>query len=115
MSKNQIKVDYSAIATSSLAGSATVPINIGGFLGPCSILRIVNSSANDILLLMGPNGSTPGAFDKILANTTIQISFQANSGPNAYVALMSRGTVIYASSSTSSDGYISVSNYYQEN
>ena len=115
MSKNIMAVEYAAITGASLVGAATVPINVGGFTEPCSILRIVNDSANILTLLMDKDGSGAVTFDRLLANSVFQMSFQTNAGPKGYVALMPKGTVIYAASVTANAGIITVSNYYQPN
>ncbi len=71
---------------------------VGGYLAlgdplpeAVSIIRIVNQSDADVGISY--DGAT--AHDFVLADTVLQIEFQANSQPNSNKALLARGTSVY--------------------
>ena len=83
-------------------------LNPGGLTAPCFLIRILNFSSNDIII------SYDGVHDNdiIIADATLQLEFQTNSGLGSKAAYLAKGTVIYAKGEESS-GDIYVIGYYQ--
>lgn len=111
MSKNVINSEYFALNTGNLGGAM---VYLAQIENACSILRVVNDSANSITLLVAPDAvAAPIAFDRVLPNTSLQIDFQANSGPPSYTALFQKNSQIYAISGTNDAGLLTLTSYYQ--
>lgn len=102
---------YDAIDATSVTGSFK-PINAGGLLYPCFLLRLVNNSNIDVTI------SYDGVADNDIlpAGKELNLPSQGNSQPNNFRALFATGTVIYASGDGSGmgvTGRIYVTGYYQ--
>lgn len=87
-------------------------INPNGLDNACFLIRVINNS--NITVQISYDGIN--VHDTILPNETLQLEFQTNSQPNGYMALIRKGTVIWAASETGNPGVgtIYLAGYYQE-
>lgn len=87
-------------------------INAAGLTHPCFLLRIINNS--NITILISYDGVNN--HDILPPNDTLQLDFQTNSQPSGHMALLRKGTVIYAkrSAGAAGVGIIYLCGYYQE-
>lgn len=84
-------------------------VNPDGTPEPCGIIRIINASnANVIISYDGV-----GDHDIVLASSSLQLDFETNSLPPAYIALLKDGAVIYVRSAAPGVGNIYFAGYFQ--
>ena len=83
-------------------------INPDGLPESCSIIRIINSS--DQNLLVSYDGTTD--HDLVIAGETIQLDLQANSKEKSLVANFKKGTIVYVNS-VPGVGLVYLVGYYQ--
>lgn len=108
--KNFVRVDNAAFNTAGLL-PAYQAVNPTGFVGACSILRLVNNSNSSVAVSFdGVNDA-----DQLRPNSDVVLNFQANASPNNDMCYLSSDTVVYVSSAAANAGSFSVSCYYQVN
>ncbi len=107
MAQSKIKpIPLTSIASSALTATYQV-INTSGLPGACSILRINSSSST--LVTISYDGRTD--HEVVLPNQSVTFGFQDNARPNSDLALMPKGTKVYAKG-TAGTGNIYLSGYY---
>ena len=107
-----VKNFVQAIPISSLdsagIGVSYLAINAGGLPEACFLVKIINNSNTDVTISYdGINDN-----DFMQDGEIITLNLQTNSQPNNHIALMRKGTVIYAKG-TAGVGLIYVVGYYQ--
>jgi len=108
MQTNIFKSFFNDFDTSTFTG-AYQATSLTGFPEGCSMLRIINASANVIYVSYdGVNDH-----DKINGEGTLHLYFQASMGPRSYVGQLPKGTIVYLKSSTFAAGFCGVACYYQ--
>ncbi len=109
MSVNYITVQNDVFLTPGVTNNFQ-PVNPNGFPGACSIVRIVNNSANPVILSF--NGINE--HDTVLANSVYQLDLQTNNSSTPGIAKFKKGTVVYIAGPVPAvAGNVSVSCYYQ--
>jgi len=107
MAQNSVK----PLLLSSLASASVIatylPVNGLGFAKPPFFIRIINAS--NTAVTVSYNGIDDHDF--VPANGVFELPSQANSQPNAQVALFPKNTVVYVKG-TAGVGTIYVSGYY---
>lgn len=91
-------------------GVRFVPINPDGLDEACFLIRIINASnVNVTISYNGVEGN-----DFIPPNEVLQLNFQTNSSPNGFIALLRKGTIVFANAPLAGVGSVVLSGYYQE-
>lgn len=108
--KNVLKADALALFNAASLSTTLQEINASGFAGPVAIMRVVNDSNKPVIISY--DGATLN--DYIPAGGTLNLNFQANSGPNNYVSMLRKGSVIWIYGAATGSGYIYLSAYYLE-
>lgn len=107
---NYIKaLALSTFNSASMTGSYQA-INGSGLQHPCVLLRIVNSSNQDITVSY--DGTTDNEY--VRAGEALTLPFQAQNLPSGRVSVMRKGTILYVKG-TAGAGTIALTGYYQEN
>ena len=112
MNKNSVKaLTVRYLPSTSFNPLALVPVG-GQLEHACFLIRIINNTA--IFLWVSYDGFY--FHDALLPNSTIQISFQANSSPTNQVACLAAGSIISVNGLTGAPGTgeVIVAGYYQE-
>ncbi|HXB10859.1 MAG TPA: hypothetical protein VNZ45_02650 [Bacteroidia bacterium] len=112
MSKNYVQALVLASIDSSTMSSSTTfyAINSAGLTKPCSLIRIVNNSNQDMTISYdGTN-----AHDFCPKASEIQLPFQSNAQPNSNMALIAQGTVVYVKAASAGMGLVYLAGYYQD-
>lgn len=93
---------------SSLFPGGYVAINPNGLPNACSTLKIINDSNENIKVSYdGINDH-----DFVASDTTFEFPTQINAQPNNYVALFSKGTIVYVTLPAAGVGLIYLSGYF---
>jgi hypothetical protein len=109
MAKNFISFcTLKTIDASTFAG-AYIALNPLGTEGACAIIRIINDS--NVPVTISFDGVT--AHDYLRASSELQLTLQEANQPNGEVALLTKGTVVYAKAGAGV-GFVSLAGYYQE-
>ena len=111
MPKDSIKpLEMTAIESTTLTVGTLRVINSAGFEGAPIMLRITNGSDKFVTI------SFDGVTDHIvvLAGSSVDLNFQTNSRPGNNVALLPKGTKLYAAGTAGQAGFIYVSGFYQD-
>lgn len=109
MAQNYVKaLTLSTFAASSLSTSYQA-VNSAGFSEPVFFMRLVNDTNQDVTI------SYDGVNDNeyVAAGDTFEFPNQANSQPQAQLALWRKGTVVYVKAAASGTGTLTLSGYYQ--
>lgn len=108
MPTNTIKALVLTSIASSTLSSSYQPINPNGAEGACLMLRVNNTSNEDIILSYdGVNEN-----EYVLAATLLEVPAQLNSQPNNHVCLFPKGQIVYIKG-TAGTGTIYLTGYYQ--
>lgn len=108
MQSNIFRSFFNDFDTSTFNG-AYQATSLTGFPEGCSMLRVINASGNVVYISYdGVNDH-----DKINAEGTLHLYFQASMGPKAYVGQLPKGTIVYLKSATQLAGFCGVACYYQ--
>lgn len=108
--KNCIKADAVSAFNSTGLTTSYKAINASGLTGPTVLLRIYNASDKDIYISY--DGVT--AHDFVPSSQWMTLNFQANSGPNNYMAMLKKGTIVYVRGTGAGTGLIYLASYYLE-
>lgn len=107
MAKNSLKPLQLTTVLSSAITLVYQPINPDGFEESPCFLRITNGSTQPVLISY--NGEDDHEF--VLSNSAFDLPSQANSQPNAQVAMFPKYTVVYVRGATGT-GNVTLSGYY---
>lgn len=108
MAKNLVKAIELIVYDSAGLTTSFQPLNPAGLDASCFYIRINNGSNRDITISY--DGVTDHDF--VDDTTEIELNFQQNASPNGYVALLAKGTIIYARAASAGTGNIYISGYY---
>lgn len=107
MAQNSVKAFVlSSLASASVTGTYA-PINSAGFPQAPFFIRIVNASS--MAVTVSYDGVNDNEF--IPSGGVFDLPSQTNSQPNAHVALLPKGTVVYIKG-TAGTGSVYLSGYY---
>ncbi len=107
MAQNSVKAfALSSLASASVTGTYA-PLNGTGFIQAPFFVRIVNASS--MAITISYNGVIDNEF--VPSGGVFELPSQTNSQPNAQVALLPKGTVVYIKG-TAGTGTVYLSGYY---
>ena len=95
-------VDMNGIAVDTWTPFVILPATDGKYELPVYMIRIYNDSNNGVFISF--NGED--AHEYLPGGKTIEVNFQTNSSPSAYVSLLPKGTILYVQGAASQGNLI---------